>query len=270
MEFNPNVTTAEIGIESMLDMIHKTVCTNKTTLESTTKRLTAVEKTVNTVVGDVSSLTATVNDNKNAAAESISAIDFRVGEIELAVNELKAFKSKSEVAYILGDLYNKRFNILFHGFEDKNQEESMEDRLKNASIILNDILEIPNANDIVIVDTHRLPQTPIVKRASRGPSKPVCRPVVIKVTTVEDRKRIFDAMQAKYNDINDTKDENEKLYATRHLPKSMCEQRKNLLSKSKKARKEGKKTEWKIDYVTADYCLYIDGVKVPNPKTKKV
>ena len=266
---DPNVSTADIGVEAMLDCIKNIVFANKNTLDSTNQKLTELEGKINTTEVNVGNLTTKVADHEEATTEKFSVVDERLTEIELSISSLNDFKSRTEKTMILNDLFHKRFNIMFHGFADSNQEESMEERLKNASTILNDYLDIPNANDIVIVDTHRLPQTPITRRASRGPAKPICRPVVIKVSNVEDRKLIYDALKAKYESINDLRGDNEKFYATRHLPKAMGEQRKRLLGKCKKARKEGKKTEWRIDYNTADYCLYIDGVKVATPKAKK-
>jgi len=47
---------------------------------------------------------------------------------------------------------------------------------------------------------------------------------------------------------------------TRHLPRSMQEQRKDLLKKASKLFTSGERIRWKIE--GADYCLYADGERV--------
>ena len=52
------------------------------------------------------------------------------------------------------------------------------------------------------------------------------------------------------------------VYVNQHLPVSMAKQKAKLHEEFKLARKQKKRTRWSIDYSTAEYCLFIDEIKV--------
>ena len=53
----------------------------------------------------------------------------------------------------------------------------------------------------------------------------------------------------------------QKIHVNQHIPAAMVKQKAVRFEKFKQARKDKKRTRWGIDYNTANYCLYIDGVK---------
>ena len=219
---------------------------------------------IDDIQNDIKTFKDEVNERCETNEKTVSGFNDRLTALEEAH---KAHCSNTNKRIVLGDLYGKKFNTLFHGMHDTNTEEDMETKQATAELILDEYLCIPNWKEkITIVDTHRLPQTPVRPKRGRN-AKPVCRPVVIKVATKEEHDLIFKHL-TNLATVNSGKDDGEKVYATKHLPREMQSQRKAQLPKFKKARKEGKVAKFKIDFDTADYRLYINDELVPLPKSK--
>ena len=220
---------------------------------------------IDAIKEDVATFKQEVTERCEASEQIVSGFEDRLIALE---DSHKAHVRNTNKRFILGDLYAKKFNTMFHGVDDTNTEEDMETKQKTAEMILDEYLCIPDwQQKITIVDTHRLPQTPVKpKRASRN-ARPVCRPVVIKVATKEEHDIIYNHLK-NLAEVNSGRNSDTRIYATKHLPKEMQNQRKSLLPKFKKAKKEGKSAKFKVDYDTGDYRLYIDNDPVPLPKAK--
>ena len=93
---DPNVSTADIGVEAMLDCIKNIVFANKNTLDSTNQKLTELEGKINTTEVNVGNLTTKVADHEEATTEKFSVVDERLTEIELSISSLNDFKSRTE------------------------------------------------------------------------------------------------------------------------------------------------------------------------------
>ena len=196
----------------------------------------------------------------------VGGFDERLTKLEQVQKEHAASTSKR---FTMNELYDKRFNLLFHGIKDNNVEEDIDQKNANVEYILDELLCIPDyKNSIKIIDTHRLPQQPVKKRTTTRNSRPVCRPIAIKVSCKKDVDTIFDHLK-NLKEVNETRDANERIYCTKHLPKEMQRQRKAQMPRFRKAKKEEKDAVFKIDFKTGDYRLYVDNELIPLPKMKQ-
>lgn len=215
---------------------------------------------------EMDDLKTEVNERCEITETKVTSIEDRLTLLEKAHSTHSTATNKR---FVLNDLHGKKFNLLFHGVEDTNLEEDMATKTANAEYILDELLCIPDyKNKIKIVDTHRLPQKPIATKKTRS-SRPVCRPIVIKVSSKTEVDLVF-AHLKNLSTVNDGKQQNERIYCTKHLPREMQRQRKAQMPKFKKARSEEKTAKFQIDYKTGDYRLYIDSEIVPLPKIKPV
>ena len=118
-----------------------------------------------------------------------------------------------------------------------------------------DLVSIP------LVDIHRLPQQPVVRRGVT-----IARPIIIKLNNAMDKHKIMSnlsnlkaynlACQNEPQTAATTQRFPKSVYITEHLPKEFQEQRKRLLSQFKEGKNSGQKTKWAI--TNGSYCLYVD------------
>ena len=87
--------------------------------------------------------------------------------------------------------YNKRQNILFHGVEEDQTcaWETHEKTLEKLEYFLTSALKV-DSGDINVVDSHRLPQTPL-----RIQDKNVYRPIIVKLDSAMEKSLIFSKLQ---------------------------------------------------------------------------
>ena len=85
------------------------------------------------------------------------------------------------------------------------------------------------------------------------------RPIVIKLTNVIDKRKIFNNLK-NLKTFNDERRRNNQssIYITEHLPKQFQIERKLLLPFFKEAKRRKQKTSWKAE--NGHYFLYIDGI----------
>ena len=103
-----------------------------------------------------------------------------------------------------------------------------------------------------------MPKQPVLKNG-----KKIHRPIV-KLTNLFDKQLIYKSLKnlkLYNNELNLKPRFRGYIYITDHLPIEMLQQKKKLLSLLfNKARKEGKRTSWKV--VADEDRLYIDGINV--------
>ena len=126
-----------------------------------------------------------VNERCQLTEDKVDLFDERLTKLEEAHSSHVKDTNKR---YVLNDLYGKRFNVLFHGIPDNNVEDDFAAKQKNAEYILDELLCIPDYDQIKIIDTHRLPQKPVTKKKTTRNSRPVCRPIAIKVSSRSPEK----------------------------------------------------------------------------------
>ena len=187
---------------------------------------------------DVENFKTEINQRCELTETTVLEFEDRISALEKGHDSHVASTNKK---FVLQDVYSKRFNLLFHGIPDNNVEEDMQTKRNNAEYILDELLSIANFNDkISIIDTHRLLQKPIKSKKTTRSSRPVCRPIVIKVGSIEQVDLIFEHL-SNLDSVNDGKGNKERIYMTKHLPRSMQLQRKAMMAKFKKTDKRRNK-----------------------------
>ena len=228
-------------------------------LDQILQKLDALEKKVdsfNTRIFKLENKTATLELNLTAKAETLDILDDKMRELE-------KFKSDYEKTAIMQESYSKRLNVLIHGIEEdeSNTWEKREETVQKFETFLNDGLNI-DPDDIELVDIHRLPQYPIKKNG-----KTVHRPIIVKLTSTQDKNRIFSSAKnlKTYNETRRSYDEHSPyVYVTEHLPAKFQQQRKLLLPDFKEAKRKKQPTYWRA--IDGNYCLFVDGDKIDLPK----
>ena len=188
--------------------------------------------------------------------------DVRISAVETSTSDnsekiatlqanFKQLKQENKRNAVLRALYDRKLNGLLHGIKE-GHKETRSDSKELVVKFFREALKLNNADDITIVDCHRLP----LEKPTNASNK--IRPIIVKFLTQADKDCVFSqgTELKEYNRINDLS-----CYITGHLPPAMQRQRKLLLPKFKKARLEKSSTRWLIDFTTGDYYLQIGDVK---------
>ena len=156
------------------------------------------------------------------------------------------------------EFYEKSFNILIHGIPEisGNVWEKPMETLEHVHKFMKDGLHIFDPKSLPLANYHRLPQRPIFKFGRK-----TTRPIIIKLTNVADKRKIFGNLKnlKSYNDSRKALNLNP-VFVTEHLPKKFRQERKLPLPEFKEARRINRKTVWRAE--KGNYVLYIDGIKV--------
>ena len=183
------------------------------------------------------------------AHNTISDLNSDLNGIKTELAEVRAEKRKSD---IISELRAKEFNLLFHGLPTVGSDETPEQSEDVVRSFLTTSLRFPESDlaKISFANVNRLPKRiSALQSSSTSSSHPPA--IVVKFVKMKDRNMISKlaarARQFKKN-------------ITKHLPRSMQEQRKSLLRKASKLFASGKKIRWKIE--GAEYCLYANGEKI--------
>ena len=156
--------------------------------------------------------------------------------------------------------YDKRLNVLIHRLQESDSPWGKRDKSLNLFLnFMKDGLKIEDPTSIAVVDAHRLPQKPIYRKGKR-----VRRPLIVKLTSVQDKNKIFGhAKNLKV--FNQTRSDSnliheESVYISDHLPREFVLQRKRLYPQYKDALSKGRKPFWRIE--DGSYNLYVNNIKV--------
>ena len=240
-------------VNEKLDIILKSI-------QSLTTRMDTLESKVDSFSIRLHSLEETVNSKFEAIDRSLNdKVDFHVfDELLQRLTFLEDYKLAQERNAVMQESYEKRFNILIHGLEEKCDSawETPDETLQIVHNFMNEGLKIEQPTDVAIVDCHRLPQHPIYRNRTK-----VERSIIIKVANSPAKRQIYGSLKylKAFND-NRRLLNHKAVYITDHLPKKFQEERKLILPQFKAARSQGKKTMWKPE--DGHYVLYVDNVKV--------
>ena len=248
------------------------------------RRRSNEEESTSTSDGRVVSLLESMETRLNGIdmkLNKLESIDVKLGVVEAKYNELKPVVDSNQAAVkflqvqtdslkakheeldgvlsevrktqILSDYNSRQYNILIRNMTEFEAKEDMKKTLEYVRMVLNNVLKVPDANNIVIRDCHRLP-------SSKGR-----RPIIFKLNSMFDKQRIWNCI-FKLQEYNEGQDDNNKLYIEmNHLPSKLQNDKKSLLNDFRTARNEGKVTKWFFDKKSAEYCLKIDH-RVVKPK----
>ena len=183
--------------------------------------------------------------------------------------EVTTLKENVRKNNLITEYHNKKRNIIVGGFPDRNEWEKTEDTRTYVEELLFDILKVPNAHNIDIIACHRLPRKPYEAKTRAQQLSIKKRPIIFKVAGENAKQAIFNELR-KLRAHNDGKARDDRIYVDHS--KEFAEQKKALIDDFKTARKNMKKARWRVNYQTAEYCLYVSGKRVlpkgsPNSAT---
>ena len=164
---------------------------------------------------------------------------------------------------LVKETYSKRLNLLIHGIEE-DQDTALEAKDKTTKLFnhfLQQALKL-DPTSISVVDIHRLPQHPVYKNRIK-----VNWPIIIKFQNVMDKEKVTKSLTNLKLYSQQRKPAGNKVpyvYVTDHLSKVFELQKMMLLPQFKLARKQNKKTYWRI--VDAKYCLFVEGKMITPPE----
>jgi len=168
------------------------------------------------------------------ARNTIFDLKSDLSDIKTELAEVCAEKRKSD---IISELRSKEFNLLFHGLPTLSSDETPEQSEDAVRSFLTTSLRFPESDHakISFANVHRLPKhTSTLQSCSTSYSQ--LPAIVVKFVKMKDRNMISKlaarARQFKKN-------------ITKHLPRSMQEQRKSLLRKASKLFASGKRLDGK-------------------------
>ena len=215
--------------------------------------------------GKVANATTMIADMKKDYDKKLEDSVKRAKDAEELVAEMKeelcTLKDDIRKKNVLAEYHSKQNNIIVGGFEDKNEWENTEDTLEFVNTLLFDILHVPNAHNIDILACHRLPRRPLVAKTRAQQQKIKKRPIIFKVAGENAKQAIFKQL-SKLKDYNRGKTTDERIYIDSQLPKIFADQKKALLDEFKVARDNKRKAKWRVNYKTAEYCLYVNDKRV--------
>ena len=156
------------------------------------------------------------------------------------------------------DLRIKRFNYIVDGINEIliNEWETRDQSEWLFQICLVEGLQIEDPNSIALADIHLLPQHPIFDKDRRK----INRPVIVKFLNMFNKYKFTKSLKKlkSYNKKRRSKNSNlPYVYATEHLRKELQLQRSKLISVFRDARRNKRKTMWKL--IDSANCLLGDG-----------
>ena len=269
----------EQKVTKRLDKLEETIAAYHTEILSLdvkfTKRCEAIEETLDNKAdaSKVDELKSTLDEyeekidkivEKKADVSKLEDLKKRCDEQEQKIAELtdetKNYIEAIKREQLSRDAYNKRFNLLVHGLEE-NPDNDWETRTQTNSIFRNfltEALQLEKANDLKVVDVHRLPQHPLKTNGVK-----VNRPIIFKLANNNDKVMIMQRLKflKTYNQDRE-KDSKSQVFVTEHLPNELYQQKKKLLPLYKEARRNQKQATWMIK--NGEYCLLIEGKRAFN------
>ena len=154
---------------------------------------------------------------------------------------------------------------MIHGIDDTGAWEERSISLKHVRNVLKNVLKIEDADNMVIVDCHRLPQRPVSSNESGTmlrnrtiTEKRYPRPIIFKLESVLDVQKVWSSMN-NLKEYNETARMNHKptITFTKHLPDVLQKQRKLLVPKLVAAKKKNLKASIRLDYDKLEMYLHI-------------
>ena len=146
------------------------------------KRMDKLDQRLDNLETRVNNIEHTFNERiVNVETQMTNKIDASImAEFEkrIAILEYKEENRQAEV--VMKESYEKRLNILIHGFEEDRNSAwvTRQETLKIIHQFMREGLKIENPSRFVFADYHRLPQRPLYKNRQK-----VDRPVIIKLTS---------------------------------------------------------------------------------------
>ena len=173
----------------------------------------------------------------------------------IRLEKLEENKNAQEIANVMQESYEKRFNILIYAIAETT-DCGWESPGKTTALVRTFIKEgllIQEPESVAFVDCQGLPQ----RFAFRGGVKKN-GPIILKHTNAMNKRLIFRSLKysKRYNETRRSLNL-DSVYISEHLREQFQDERKTHLSMHKEAKKCYKKTYWKAE--NGHYSLYVDG-----------
>ena len=145
-----------------------------------------------------------------AETSELEILQAKLATIEESIKE-------QEGTAVMQESYEKRLNILMHGIPEPNNSV-WESSIQTLGAIQNVMKD-----GLLIYDPLTIPLAP--QRPTFRDGRKVTQPIIIKLTTAPDKKRIFSSLKSlkDYNERRRTQNHST-LYVTDHLPNSFQEE----------------------------------------------
>ena len=211
-------------------------------------KLDTIEKKLDTVDLKVSNLDLkliALEKKVNGMDERVKIVEADVELLSKAEKEYKMAMRKCEIAQIIAEENTRKYNIVIDNLPMSGKYEEKDVSVQKVHSVLSNVLKIPNANNIVIADAHRL-----YKESGR-------KPLIFKLAKMTDKNKIWDhlrTLQAYNHDHNP----DAKVYLNmNNLPAKLARDRKELLDDYKLARDDNRKPKWRfVKNVQDNICEY--------------
>ena len=246
--------TLEDKLEEIIKRLDKIDCNMKNIdgrISNIDKKLDNVSFRLDSLESEFETKCEEIDKLKISKAEAAS-----IEELKERIVFLETFKLNYENAKVMQESYDKRLNILVHGFkEDSDNAWEKRDRtIEKFEQFLQNGLKIADPNDVEYVDI----QHPVKRNG-----KTVLRPIIVKLLTMSDKNEIFENaknLKDYNNQLKEDNSNNPTVYITEHLPHKFQQQWKLLLPQFKEAKKKNQKAIWKA--LNGNYALFIDDKQV--------
>ena len=163
----------------------------------------------------------------------VGLIDTRVNKVEvqsnshvLHIDQLQLAARKSKIAQMIAEENSRKYNISIGNLSMKKEYEDKVTSIENVQYILNTLLKIPDAHQIIIRDAHRL--------LTRKPG--TRKPLIFKLTTMMDKNKIWEYLPNLVAH-NEGRDFMEKIFIDmNNLPAKLARDKAELMDDYKLAR----------------------------------
>ena len=193
-----------------------------------------------------------IEDNNKEICDRLSAIEKKQEESDA----LREKVNKLEDKLLFSELKSKKQNVIIFNMPQNDVHEKPEVSMQLVRHFLDDILQVQV--DITVLEAHRL------RRRNKSRTGPL--PLIFKLLRVGDKKVMKDNLK-KLTVYNEGKEKSDSIFVEfDHYPELFKTHKDELKDEFYKAKKNGLKPSWSVDFNTAQLCLKV-GTKTYRPRT---
>ena len=161
----------------------------------------ALQTDMLSIKNDVSDLQMNFATYKRETDTVIKQHNGRLTNVEFQLEAIKQRdvdrEEANRKATLRNDLHSRKRNVMIHGIDDTGAWEERSISLQHVRNVLKNVLKIEDADNMVIVDCHRLPQRPVSSNESGTmlrnrtiTEKRYTRPIIFKLESVLDVQKV--------------------------------------------------------------------------------
>ena len=220
--------------------------------QSQNARFDELNNKVKEYEGRFKALEEYIEDNNKEICDRLSAIEKKQEESDA----LREKVNKLEDKLLFSELKSKKQNVIIFNMPQNDVHEKPEVSMQLVRHFLDDILQVQV--DITVLEAHRL------RRRNKSRTGPL--PLIFKLLRVGDKKVMKDNLK-KLTVYNEGKEKSDSIFVEfDHYPELFKTHKDELKDEFYKAKKNGLKPSWSVDFNTAQLCLKV-GTKTYRPRT---